>query len=251
MKGDFDDLQNGVVLAELGGYGDGPYCAKHGAGASLVIMGTYVIDSSDDVPYPPDFVFMPGRSNYIEYLRQHVESARGSGAKVGVSAISVELKDTVEFLAAAEEAGADYVSLCCHSVMEMFTSKGLGYKLYSPENRSKLETWVGEILDAVSVPLIFKLIAAGEHDIVDAVEILSGMGVPIIHAAAHSTPGPGKLAILGELARRSRFLMGGGGVKDVKSARRILDAGAGAISVATAAMKDADLLGRLQSELRA
>ena len=77
----FEDLQNGVVLAELGGYGDGSYCAKYSAGAALVIMGTYVIDASDDVPYPASFVFKPGQSNYIEYLHEHIKAARGIGAK--------------------------------------------------------------------------------------------------------------------------------------------------------------------------
>ena len=46
MQKDFDNLRNGVVLAELGGYGDGPYCAKHGLGAALVMMGTYIVDAN-------------------------------------------------------------------------------------------------------------------------------------------------------------------------------------------------------------
>ena len=29
MPEKFEDLPNGVALAELGGYGDGPYCARH------------------------------------------------------------------------------------------------------------------------------------------------------------------------------------------------------------------------------
>ena len=98
METQFKDLQNGVALAELGGHGDGPYCAEYGAGASLVLMGTYVIDDSDNVPYPSDFVFKPGRNNYSQYLKEHIQSAQGSGAKVGVSAISVHLKDTIDFL---------------------------------------------------------------------------------------------------------------------------------------------------------
>jgi hypothetical protein len=55
-------LKNGVVLAELGGYGDGPYCARHGAGAALVMLGTYIVDAGSDVPYPSHFVFKPGRA---------------------------------------------------------------------------------------------------------------------------------------------------------------------------------------------
>ena len=63
MRGVLDRLRNGVVLAELGGYGDGPYCAKHGAGAALVMLGTYIVDDGENVPYDPRFVFKPGRRN--------------------------------------------------------------------------------------------------------------------------------------------------------------------------------------------
>jgi len=250
MRNEFEDLQNGVVLAELGGHGDGPYCAKYGAGSALVILGTYVIDASDDVPYPGSFVFKPGRSNYSDYLIEHVEAARNSGAKVGVSAISVELRDTIDFFQMSAEAGADYVSLCAYSVMEMFTSRGLGCKLCRRENWPILRAWVKEILDSVSIPFIFKLGALMGPDVPETVDILSELGVPIIHAAAGSTAGSEGLAALEKLAKRCGFLIGGGGVDDVESARRILATGAGAVAVASAAMKDATLLGRLQSQLR-
>ena len=37
-KNSFTELKNGIVLAELGGYGDDPYCAKHGAGGGIKDM---------------------------------------------------------------------------------------------------------------------------------------------------------------------------------------------------------------------
>jgi len=251
MENNFDDLKNGVVLAELGGHGDGPYCAEHGAGAALVLMGTYIVDASDNVPYPAHFVFKPGRSNYTDYLREHVEAARKGGAKVGVSIGTVELQDTIDFLAAAEEAGADYVSLCAYSVMPMFTSRGLGVELCRKHNRSLLKTWTVEILDAVKIPFIFKFGAAMGEDCAETVDILSELGVAIIHAVAGSSPNSPGLEVLSDLAKRCRFLIGGGGVTDVESARRILETGAEAVAVATAAMDDPGFLGKLQSQLRA
>ncbi len=248
MGKQFENLKNGVVLAELGGYGDGPYCAKYGAGAAFVIMGTYVIDASDDVPYPASFVFKPGKINYGKYLQEHIKAARKSGAKVGVSAISVELRDTVEFLLAAEEAGADYVSLCAYSVMEMFTNKGLGCELCHRENRPQLKAWVKGILDTVTIPFIFKFGSLIQPDATDTVDIIADMGVEIIHAVADSESAG--LAILSELASRCRFLIGAGGVKDIESARRILSTGAGAVAVASAAMKDPTFLRNLQLQLR-
>ena len=250
MNDSIEDLQNGLVLAELGGHGNGPYCAKHGAGAALVIMGTYVIDPSDNVPYPADFVFKPGRANYAEYLKEHAGAARDSAAKVGVSAISVKLDDTIDFFQACEQAGADYVSLCAYSVMEMFTSEGLGCELVRRKNHDKLREWACKILDAVSVPFIFKLGFIDEPDAIKAVDILSDVGVEIIHAVGESSPRSTGIRNLTKLARRCDFLIGGGGVTDVESAKRILSAGAQAVSVATAAMEDPTLLGRLQKQLR-
>ncbi|MCK5329199.1 MAG: hypothetical protein KAR36_11375, partial [Candidatus Latescibacteria bacterium] len=134
MQNAFEEIRNGVVLAELGGYGDGPYCAKHGAGAALVMLGTYIVDAGDSVPYPAHFVFKPGRSSYAGYLKTHITAARSGGARVGVSVVSVHLPDTVDFLKAAEEAGADYVSLCAHSTMEMFVRAHVGAALCHRQN---------------------------------------------------------------------------------------------------------------------
>lgn len=251
MKTPFKDLQNGVVLAELGGHGNGPYCAEYGAGAALVLMGTYVIDGSDNVPYPSDFVFKPGRNHYSHYLKEHIQSARGSGAKIGVSAISVDLNDTIDFFLASEQAGADYISLCAYSTMEMFTREGLGCESVIPKNRTKLKRWVGEILKSLTLPFIFKFGIEEELRAVETVDLLTDMGVPIIHAVVGSSATESQdLATLGALAQRCQFLIGAGGVTDVNSARNILSTGAGAVAIATAAMKDPTFLGRLQSQLR-
>ena len=134
----FDDLRNGVALAELGGYGDGPYCAKYCAGGALALMGTYVVDPGNHVDYPRDFTFKSGRDNYEVYLRKHVTAARASGAKVGVSVVSVEMADTLDFMRCSEQAGADYVSYCAYSSMEMFTSRGLSSTLCKRQNWSEI-----------------------------------------------------------------------------------------------------------------
>ena len=178
----YDDLRNGVVLAELGGHGDGPYCAKHGAGAALVMLGTYVVAPGDSVPYPAHFTFKPGRRNYAAYLREHVAATRAGGAKTGVSVISVALSDSVDFLVAAEEAGADYASLCAHSKMEMFTRESLGMALCRPENRDRLKEWAGAIVRAVNIPVIFKTRFPRLDDAPAALDILADAGVSIVHA---------------------------------------------------------------------
>jgi len=151
-----EDLRNGVVLAELGGYGDGSYCARHGAGAAMVVMGTYIVDPGDHVPYPERFVFKPSRAHYLEYLRGHVAAAGKSGAKVAVSVVSVEKRDTIEFLQAAEEAGADCASYCAHSTMAMFVHYGLSSALLAIDRRQDLRDWATSIVKSVSISVLFK-----------------------------------------------------------------------------------------------
>ena len=247
----FAELQNGIVLAELGGHGDGPYCAEHAAGAALAMMGTYVVDPGDDVSYPSDFVFKPGRDRYAAYLSEHVAAAKAGVRAVGVSVISVVLEDTLDFLRAAEEAGAGYASLCAYSVMDMFTREGLGVALCDPSNRKLLRRWSSAIARAVSIPVIFKIGLDALDETVGTVETISSSGVPIVHVAIGSSrPGSSDLMAVGELAGRCEFLIAGGGVRDVDGARRVLKAGAGAVAIATAAMKDPTLCGRIQRELR-
>jgi len=250
MDDHLENLRNGVVLAELGGYGDGPYCAKHGAGAALVMLGTYIVDAGDSVPYPAHFVFKPGRTNYDSYLREHVAAARASGAKVGVSVIGVALDDSVDFLRAAEDAGADYASLCAHSRMEMFTRLGLGERLCRRENRDRLGEWATAICGAVRIPVIFKIGFTGLEETSSAVETMAAAGAPVVHVnTKRSESGSEGLQALGQLAGKCDFLIAGGGIADAEGARRVLDAGAGAVAIGSAAMKDPTLCGRIQEAL--
>jgi len=249
MDSSFEDIRDGVVLAELGGYGDGPYCAEYGAGAAMVTMGTYVVDPADAVPYPERFVFKPGRANYASYLAEHVSAARASGAKVGVSVISVELTDSVDFLQAAQEAGADYASLCAYSVMSMFTSVGLGIALCRSGNRKRLKQWCSTLSESLKIPVIIKTGLSGGSESVETVKTMVDSGVAIAHIAFGNAAGSRGLAAVGEVARACPFLIAGGGIDDADGARRVLDAGAGAVAIAGAAMHDAGLCGRIQAEL--
>ncbi len=251
MSDPVDDLENGVVLAELGGYGDGPYCAKHGAGAALVMLGTYIVDPSDNVPYPEAFVFKPDRSRYMPYLLKHVAAARTGGSKVGISVATVEISHTLDFLSAAEAAGADYVSLCAHSSMEMFVREGLGEQLCRRENAALLKEWASAILEGVNIPVIFKIGLTEPAETVDAVHILASIGIPVVHINIRQCkPESEGLDVLRELSGVCQCLISGGGIQDVEGARRVLAAGADAIAIGTAAMKDPALCGHVQEILR-
>lgn len=241
-----------MALAELAGAGDGPYCAKHGAGGALVVLGTYIVDAADDVDYPADFVFKPGRAHYANYLKTHVAAARQGGAKVGVSVVSVEMEDTVDFLGAIQDAGADYASYCAHSTMEMFVRRDLSSRLCHRDRWDALRRWATAVVGAVDIPVIFKIGTEAGDDVRGAVDIMVDCGAPVVHINAGSTDaGSAGLDVVSALKGRCPLLIAGGGIADLQGARRALAAGADAVAVGTAAMKDPTLIGTIQQALRA
>jgi TIM-barrel protein len=250
MVKSFEDLRNGVVLAELGGYGNGDFCARYGRGAAIVIMGTYIVDSAEKIHYPQEFVFRPGNGNYQSYLNEQIKLAKQNGSKVAVSAIGSKVEDVIEFFIAAESAGADFISLCAHSAMEMFTKQGLGYKLCMPENHENLKMWVSEILSATSKPLILKPGSVWHDYIVESVRIAAEAGVPIVHANLGLAIEPQAIETIKQLSGIFDFVIAGGGITGAESARVVLSAGAGAVSIAKAAIQDRSFIQQLSSELK-
>jgi tRNA-dihydrouridine synthase len=250
MTEQWDTLRNGVVLAELGGLGDGPYCAVHGKGAALVTMGTYIVDPGDSIPYDAAFVFRTDQPCYQDYLRRHVAAAKECGAKVGVSVVSVDLTHTIEFLQSAEEAGADYLSLCLHSDMEMFVSAGMSSALLREENWPRLREHLSRCLAALGRPFIAKIGCAGLPKAESAVAEITAAGVRLIHANVGAAATAQGRDTIRRLRSHSEFLIAGGGVTSVEEARAALEAGADAVAIGTAAMHDPAFCGRLQASLR-
>jgi tRNA-dihydrouridine synthase len=250
MADGWDALRRGVALAELGGYGDGPYCAQHGRGAALVLLGTYVIDRGDDVPYAPSFVFKPDPEAYSPYLRQHVAVARQGGAAVGVSAVSVDADQMIDFLRAAEEAGADYVSACLHSTMPMFTEVGMSSALLRREHWPRLRQQMARCLDRLTRPFIVKVGFPTLPDAEEAVGEMASVGVRAVHANVGDVRSAEGRRLIRRLSRHGVFLIVSGGIRSPAEAEAALEAGAGAVAVGTAAMADATLCGRLQEALR-
>ena len=250
MEDPIEGLRGGVVLAELGGYGDGAYCARHGRGASLVKLGTYIVDPGSEVPYHPRFVFPPDRGSYAEYLRENISAARASGALVGVSVVSIELADTLEFLRTAQENGADFLSLCAHSTMEMFVRAGTSSALCAERNWERLREWARAILAFARVPVIFKVGAEDTPDSIRAVGEIAKAGIPVVHINVGATdPGSPGLRILEGLRGACPLLIASGGIREIGNARAALQAGADAIAIGSAAMHDAGLCGRIRSAL--
>ena len=134
----------------------------------------------------------------------------------------------------------------------MFTTHRLGMELCRRVNRDLLKQWVSGIVGAVGLPVILKMGLDEPDETLEAVDTMVDAGVPIVHVAVGSTaPGSADLGFVSRAAGRCPFLIVGGGICDTPAARRTLDAGAGAIALASAAMHDPDLCARIQRELRA
>ncbi len=216
----------------------------------MVVLGSYIVDAGEDIPYDPGFVFKPGRKNYGSYLKEHMAAARASGALVAVSVCTVGLEDTIDFLSAAEEAGADAVSYCAHSTMEMFLRENSSSALCRREHWGELQRWTKNLLTAFRVPVIFKIGLKDTADTFGAVEVMAEAGAFFVHINVGSTgPGSAGIKAVGQLKEKVPFLIAGGGIEDVEGAKRVLSAGADAVAVGTAAMKDAGFCGRVQAEL--
>lgn len=251
MENNLKDLQNGVVLAELGGYTNGEFCAIHGKGATLVMLGTYIVDNSDFVDYSKDFVFKSGENNYYSYLKENIVKAKESNAKVGVSVVSTNISDTIDFLLASQKAGADYASFCAHSTMKMFINNDTSSALLLRKNWEKLKKSIRKILREIEIPVIFKIGAFDNPDVFDAIEIIKDEGIPIIHINVKSKNKDLKgMNFLRNINKENIFIIAGGGIKDINSASRMLDTGINAISIGSAAIKNPDICGHIQKLIR-
>lgn len=246
----FQELKDGVILSELGGYSDGKFCAVNGRGSALVMLGSFIV-SNNTVDYPSDFVFKQGRNNYFSYLKDNILEARKSGAAVGVSVVSVEDGDNIDFLLAAEEAEADYVSYCAHSTMRMFIETNTSSAILLRDNWKKLEELTKKLLKKITVPIIFKIGAFDNKDIFDSIEFLKMLGIRLFHIDIADIPPDSKsIQFLDNLKKDRMFIIAGGGITDEDGAKRIIKHGADAVAIGNAAIKDPNICGNIQRRLK-
>lgn len=250
MQNFYNDLKNRIVLAEMAGYSNGSFCIKNGAGAGLVMLGTYIIDASEKIPYPDGFFFGPHKNLYYDYLERNINIVKKEKIKVGVSAVSIDIKDTIRFLKKAQDLGADYLSYCAHSVMKMFLEADTSSALCLKKNHEKLKRLLHDLKDNLDLPVIIKLGIFDNEYVADAVNIIYDCGFNLFHINFEKTKnGSPGLELLGKVKNERIFVIAGGGIKNAEDVLRVLDKGADAVSIATAAIKKPDLIKNIIIEL--
>ena len=105
--------------------------------------------------------------------------------------------------------------------------------------------------EKVSIPVIFKIGAHGvDQDVLGAVELLAESDIPAVHINVWDTSaGSAGLQMISALRGKCEFLIAGGGIKNSEDVRRVLAAGADAVAIGTAAMDQAQLIGRIQNHI--
>jgi tRNA-dihydrouridine synthase len=250
LDNSFEKVKNQLVLPELAGLADGPYAIKNGRGAALVMLGTYIISSEENVPYPKHFVFYPSSRIYRSYLKKHIALAGSAGSLVGVSAIGLNIDETVQFLQVSQEEGADFASLCVHSSMDMFNTAGLGRHMCHKENLSLLKSWTSALVENLDIPLIMKIYFENPKMTLPAIEVMTEEGAHAIHINIGSSGKDSQgLAYLSQVKERTSFLIAGGGIKTKEDVQRIFDAGAHSAAIGAEAMKDFNAIYTITSAL--
>jgi imidazole glycerol phosphate synthase subunit HisF len=118
------------------------------------------------------------------------------------------------------------------------------------KNWDHLERLTGKLLKKLSVPLIFKIGAHDNEDILPAFIFLKELGIKIFHINITSCLQDSRgMKFLDSLDKEEIFIIAGGGISDINGVKRILEQGADAAAIGNAAIRDPDIIRKIQSEL--
>lgn len=248
-------LRGGLFLSSMMGVTTGAWCAAHGRGAAMVQMGAYVLDA----PEPRAGGFWPDSrpEALAAHLRAEFEAFRSSLGGGGAPLVSANVflceEKSVETSARAfTEAGGDLYELNVHGGIGGDRERGTGRFMFLPEHAEKLHRWVAR-LAATGVPLIVKAKSGVRADYAPHLERFEEAGVLAFHVNVRDEArGAQDLAALEAIrARTGLLLLASGYATDMRSVRRLFDAGADAVGIAEAARRESGLFLRLAAEARA
>ena len=238
-----ESIRGRYFLSAMMGTTTGAWAGTHCRGAAVAQLGVYILDAPGDHEGPawPD-----SREEALEAcLRGEFADCRraaGPGTVVCANMFLCAERSVESSARAFRKAGGDLYELNGHGGVAGGREGGTGCWMFMPEHAEKLHRWVG-MLASTGVPLAVKARSGVIADYVPHLERFEEAGVIAFHVnvrdeARHEQD----LAVLESIRRGTRlFLMASGYVTDPASARRLFDAGADAVGVAEAAMKDPEV----------
>lgn len=229
------------VLAPMAGITDGAFCRDISReGFDMVTLGGY---NADGPTIQAGLrILSRGRPEFVveeklllSYLKDQVTLVR----EVFEGSVSVNLRSLTPdpIIEVSKISGVDVVEINAHCRQKEITDLGCGQALL--RDARQLEEYVGEIVkkgkSLVSVKIRANVTGVDELEVVKAVE---RSGAHYVHVDAMQ---PGVNSADLEIIRcikknTSIFLIGNNSIKDIESARKMLNAGADGISIARAAM---------------
>ncbi|MEN6329094.1 MAG: MJ0144 family RNA dihydrouridine synthase-like protein [Methanobacteriaceae archaeon] len=225
----------------MAGITDGAFCRDISKeGFDMVTLGGYNADPS--TIQAGHQILSRGRPEFVveeEQLLSYLEDQVKLVKKEFKGSVSVNLRSTTPepIIEISKIKGVDVVEINAHCRQKEITNLGCGQALL--QDVMKLEEYVRKIVEKskslVSVKIRANVTEINEIDVTKAVE---RAGANYIHVDA-MLPGSDSadLEIIRSIKENtSIFLIGNNSIKDIESARRMLNAGADGISIARAAM---------------
>jgi len=242
-----ESIRGRYFLSAMMGTTTGAWAGTHCRGAAMAQLGVYILDAPGKHEGP---AWLDSREDVLEaYLRAEFAECRRLAAPGTVVCANMFLcaEKSVESSARVfRKAGGDLYELNGHGGVAGARESGTGCYMFMPEHAEKLHRWV-RMLAATGIPLTVKAKSGVIADYVPHLKRFEEAGVIAFHINVRDEQNRTQdLAALEAVRRGTRlFLMASGYVTDSASARRLFDAGADAVGVAEAAMKDPGIFGKV------
>jgi TIM-barrel protein len=248
----FDKIKNSLVLSAMEGINDGNYCKIAGIGASIVTLGGLNCDKESMSCGKP---FSPKNETVKDWLKREVNIAKESGAKVAVNIRGTTIESLIKCGKILEEVGADFFELDAHCSAECFHKLGIGH--YLVRHPEKLEKWTRELSANLSIPIIIKCATHVMDNPGEFAKRMFNAGASILHFDIRMIKFPvyyihrPNLKIIKQVKEKTDiFLIVSGTVNNYKKLKKFLDFGADAVGIASATLKDKEIINRLSKEIK-
>ncbi|MEM1657865.1 MAG: tRNA-dihydrouridine synthase [Candidatus Jordarchaeales archaeon] len=245
-----DVLKRKAILAAMAGICDGEFCFRAAkAGAGMVTLGGLNFDR--ETVMAGKAVKLRGRTEFEveveeieDFLIKEVRRALEGGAPVAVNARATSLEGIMFAGEVVSKSGAVALEIDAHCRQPEIMAVGAGQALL--KRLDELSEWITRLKDSFDIKVILKW-RGNVVDDLNVARIAEKAGVDAIHVdAMKEGVNCGDLDLIRKISKSVNvFLIGNNSIRDVESAIEMIKAGADAVSIARAAMKDPTIVGRI------